>query len=440
MKKIVPIALVLALLFGATHAQADGQVDPEFGRGGKVLLPSGPREGLGTALLPDGRVVVAGAKQMVAFLPSGDADRGFGESGSVPLFMPPGSSSASIADVLVDSSGRLVVVGLADSKVLVERFTPDGRLDPSFGGGDGYSISDFGLPPADPGVPPTVFVPPPTDVPQLSGLRATLDGNDRIVIAGVRQSGWQQVKTYWVGASEPFLARFTAEGEEDREFAGDAAVQLPGFSFLGRPAADPDGGIYVAAFRPAGTMLIHFLPQGTLDSGFGENGGRPLPGGTTGNVVLDGSAGLLLDGSLQGSREPGLPAGSLIKRLWPDGSRDRSFGRGGAAALRIPRMLYGVVAADPRGGVLVGLPRRGHRKLKKRSAAPSGLALARLRPDGSLDKSFGRRGMVMIPLGRDWEVTLREVEQRGTEVLLSGGWCGGGDCGGVLAKIDLGSG
>src|SRR5215211_3565361 len=115
MKKILPLALILVLLVGVASAHADARPDSEFGTKGKILLRDGMRAPNASALLPDGRVVVAQYRQMLAFLPSGQIDQGFGVGGTADLLVPSGSSTAAIADVVVDSQGRLVVVGSADS-------------------------------------------------------------------------------------------------------------------------------------------------------------------------------------------------------------------------------------------------------------------------------------------------------------------------------------
>lgn len=433
MKKILPLALILVLLVAAASARANARPDFEFGTKGKVLLRDGMRVPNASALLPDGRVVVAQYRQMVAYLPSGRIDQGFGEGGSASLLVPPGSSSAAIADVLVDSQGRLVVVGSADNDVLVARYLPDGRLDSSFGGGDGYTLTTFGLPPMDPEIPSTIFVPPPTDVPLLSAFAATLDRSDRVLVTGLRQEGHQQVKTFWIGAYEAFVARFTAEGEEDKGFGGDGVIQLPGYDRVGRPLADADGGVFLIASRPSGNVLLHLSSNGAADSGFGQNGGRPAPGES---IVGNSGDGLLLSGRLEASGENRV----VVKRLRPDATLDRSFGRRGAVTLRLPRLQTARLAVDSSGGILVGFIQSEERNSRKRANAPAGLALARVRPDGSFDKSFGRRGIVAIPLGRGWKVRLSGLGANGSEALLTGGWCGGGDCGTVLAKVDLGSG
>jgi uncharacterized delta-60 repeat protein len=430
MKKIQLLTLLLMLLLGAAQAQADGRPDPEFGTKGRVLLPSSPEEGVASALLKDGRAIVAGRKSLLALLPSGRTDTGFGAGGSAFVLVPPGWSGVNVSDLTLDSQGRLLVAGTvfrnegSGSKALVARYTPDGQPDPGFGT-DGFILADFGFP-----------LTPPGNATDLLVDSIALDGSDRIVLSGQRMTGTRLYKGFYIGVYEPFVARLTAAGEEDRSFAGDGAVQMAGYERLGRPFPDAGGGVYFTAVRSSGKTLVHLLANGEPDPGFGKGGGRPLPRGTE-DFVPDAAGGLLPYGKVQGS--PGrLPNGVLIKRLRADGSLDREFGRNGRATVRVPRMRYGMPAADPRGGILVGLELRQGKKLGKQPRSPAGFGLARLESDGSLDRGFGRHGTVEIPFGRDKQAGLQELTTNGYGALLLGSWCGG-SCGRALGLVDLGA-
>lgn len=437
MKRMLPLALGLALLLVDGQALGAGRPDPEFGTGGKVLLPSSLEEGSGTALLPDGRVVVAGYKGMLALLPDGAVDRGFGDGGFAPAFAPPGSAGASISIVRVDPRGRLIAVGgTGGGEVLVARYTADGRLDPSFGGGDGFTATDFGLPPPEP-FDGTHGSAPESGAPEVGAGSATLDPGGRIVLAGQRRTGSELYKGWPVGTYEAFVARLTPEGEEDRSFAGDAVVQFPGFERAGAATAGPAGGVHLSLLRPSGSVLVHLLADGDPDPGFGEGGGRPLPRGTYGGRVLDAAGGLLVSGKVSGWREHRLPNGVRIKRLRPDGSLDRAFGRNGAVTLRVPRLEYGFLVEGPGDGIWVAINLKRRRESESRPAAQGGVGLAHLLPDGRIDRSFGHGGMVEVPFGRGRESTVRAAEVAAGEALLAGGWCGRGRCGRALVKVDL---
>lgn len=451
---LVATATILVLATATAQAKAVASLDPSFGKGGKVSLPRQIEDTWETVQLADGRIVVPGRSGLLALLPSGEIDSSFGVGGFASLLLPPGAASAGIADLLVDSQGRLVVVGRATfcppdgngcadsrSEALVERFDPSGNIDYGFGEG-GFFTSDFGVPPPGPRPPsPADILPPPAgQSPSVGARYAAIDAAGRIVISAQRLAGYEFHKGYFVNRSEPFVARLQPDGEVDGTFAGSGVLSLPGTGALGRPLADAQGGFYISAFTGTGSTLMRLQPNGQADPGFGQAGGRPLPAGTGSPVDLDGSGRLLLYGYLQGWKERRLANGILIKRLLPDGSLDRSFGRRGAISFRMPRLYTARIALDEQGRILVGAALKEQSKKGRRPALPPGLALTRLRPGGAPDKSFGRQGIVAIPFRRSVELNIESLSVRNGAALLGAGGCSKGSCGRALAKVRLGPG
>ena len=152
-------ASMLALMIGAwasvTSAAAfaqSGTLDPTFGVGGRVsvlknqIVPPGDGSPgtANAALQADGRIVVAVSFDtfgVVRFLPNGQLDPSFGTAGVV---RDPGRSpnfNRAPQDLAIQSDGKIVVVGSAESIdaehnfVALARFTPDGSLDATFGAG-----------------------------------------------------------------------------------------------------------------------------------------------------------------------------------------------------------------------------------------------------------------------------------------------------------------
>ncbi|MFI5381804.1 MAG: calcium-binding protein, partial [Tepidisphaerales bacterium] len=64
--------------------------------------------------------------------PDGTLDNTFGTDGVATATM--GSSGAKVAEMTLDSSGRITLVGAADGDVAIARFTASGALDTSFSG------------------------------------------------------------------------------------------------------------------------------------------------------------------------------------------------------------------------------------------------------------------------------------------------------------------
>lgn len=430
-RKLAGAIAVWVLVVGLGAAASPGAVrpDPHFGNEGKVLLPSRIQEGLGTAVLPGGRIVVAGERQLVALLPSGRIDRSFGNDGFIRFAGSPQLSSSWITSIAADSRGRLVVAATyyhdpggdqaALSGALVGRYSPDGRLDPSFGGGDGIVVTNFGLP---------VYMESPSESSPGTAIQVfvhsvAVDSSDRIVLTGERAGTTYWFKSHLYGRFETYVGRLTAEGEADRSFSEDGVLTLPGYEEIGKPVVGSGDDLY---FSAGNDTLVHLRADGEFDPGFGEDGARRIPKRRVdGSIVLDGSGNLLLSVGLRG-----IDQGLGVKRLRPDGSLDRGFGRQGVARLRRSGFGYGVLASDPRGGVLIAT---SSSRTPSRSA---GMVLTRLRPDGSLDWGFGRQGRVMVRLGRS-ESGLRNLIVTGSKALLSGYWCQGEDCGAALARIQL---
>ena len=77
--------------------------------------------------------------------------------------------------------------------------------------------------------------------------------------------------------------------------------------------------------------------------------------------------------------------------------------------------------------------------LKSRGFVSEGknLALLRLKDDGEIDRSFGRRGMVRIPFpgGSNRSVYLEGMDVRGGQAAVSATYCGA--CRPAVALVDL---
>src|SRR6478672_6203737 len=237
MRRVLVLAsalVFLALGCEARPAQADvAHVDRSFGDQGALMLSSRLEEVSETTMLADGRIVIAGHQRILALLPSGRVDTGFGEAGFAPLNLPAGATSASIATVAVDGQGGLVVGGNSSppTRLLVERFTPSGQLDRSFGGG-GFLSTDLGLPPPTRTEPPTVLA-----------RSAVLDGQGRIVLSGVRLAGSYIYKGFTLGRYEAFFTRFSGNGDVDTSFGSGGVLRLPDAEGAGAPVADGRAGV-----------------------------------------------------------------------------------------------------------------------------------------------------------------------------------------------------
>lgn len=127
----------------------DGSLDPGFGAGGSFIWssPSGGADYANNlALNTDGSIVIAGAAStgtgyqiaVIRVLSSGVIDAGFGQGGVV-VYSGLTGADAYPYGVLIQQNGGIVIAGSSAGNAGVKnavalRFTPDGRVDPSFGG------------------------------------------------------------------------------------------------------------------------------------------------------------------------------------------------------------------------------------------------------------------------------------------------------------------
>lgn len=130
--------------FAVVRLLDDGTLDPDFGDAGVVTTPFGTRDARAhaVALQADGKIVLAGwsrnsANRDVALArydEHGDLDPEFGDGGT--LVLPVGTSNDEAHAVAVQDDQRIVIAGFAvdgnEYDVLVARLLDDGTLDPEF--------------------------------------------------------------------------------------------------------------------------------------------------------------------------------------------------------------------------------------------------------------------------------------------------------------------
>jgi uncharacterized delta-60 repeat protein len=334
---------------------SDGRPDPSFGRSGEIrsTFPDGANS---LALEPDGGLLVGGeGDRLVRLGPDGSVDANFGEGGIAQL---PPLENLRVAAVTVAADGTILVAGDTrgapsfDPEVFdLVRLTPEGRIDPSFGGGQGF-VAERLLAAASEEV--TDLVPLP---------------EGRLLLAGTLTPA---------GLPFPFeigLARFDGDGTLDPGFgSAGAVVQRPDVQSLDSAAsvaAGTAGGVTVAGSAAGQALVARYRADGSLDPGFGSAG-----------VVSPGAGGLgatslaaVPDGVLVGTASA---AGGGVLRLGPGGRPDGGFGQDGFAPT--PAIDAVLAIAPTKGGDVV---------VAGYSREPCEVLVARLRPDGSIDSSLG---------------------------------------------------
>jgi uncharacterized delta-60 repeat protein len=353
--------MVMALACAAPAAAAPGDLDPSFGTFGKFLFPTDQRsDGDDVVVLPDGRILVGGSGEQGAtvfgFTAAGAPDTTFGQGGQVDL--PSGVGNAALAL----QGDKIVAAAQSNGTLTVYRLQANGALDPSFGAG---------------GVAAT-------------GLSAG-SGGVQLAVA-------QDQKIVAASTSGPIagiaLARLQPDGQSfDSSFGGGAFyVETTPGSYTDAVAAGPGDKVSLLAdaFTSGETTprVDRFAADGTPDAGFGS-GGQAALALTDRAFVYD--MALRPDGSsVVAGYLPDKDKGFLAA-LTPGGQPDLGFASGGIAQTDFDnRVAFGFfgLALDPQGRIIAT------------GGGPDGLKLARYLPDGTLDPTFGTKGVARTAFGR----------------------------------------
>ncbi|HEX5052697.1 MAG TPA: hypothetical protein VFZ65_13050 [Planctomycetota bacterium] len=303
---------------------ADGNLDPTFGIGGRVELFLG--HCYDVAVDGSGNILVAGSAPhgphsdfaVARLTPAGLLDPGFGASGSVVVHMSTANKGGSEAKALqLQADGKILLAGHvmkknsgSDTDYGIARLLANGSLDPTFGSG-GVVRHDVGT--ADNVWPRAMAIQP--------------DG--RIVLGGAPVfsaiSGWTLTRYLASGAVD---TSFGSGGAFTPTFAGLTSVRLA------EVAVQPDGRILAAGRCQTGgnsfdMIVTRHLANGSLDTSFSGDGIAltGLPDEDQGNgLVLQPDGKIVVIGTWY---PPGSPVQMMAFRFLGDGTPDASFGTGG---------------------------------------------------------------------------------------------------------------
>lgn len=377
------LAALWCALPGGALSGKPGDLDPAFGAGGKATLAFGGGNDSAEAVVVqgDGRIVSAGRTHsgggfdfaLARHLPDGTLDTTFGAAGkAVDDFA--GENDA-IRGAALQADGKIVVAGVLGSggqdDFGVARYSADGVLDTSFGGG--LVNTDFA----------GTF--------DQARAVAVQPSDQRIVVAG------------WVDNGDPTgddfaLARYEADGTLHPLFgaAGKASVDFGGTDEAVAVAIQPDGKIVAAGNSDGGGTLdfalARFTTTGVLDATFGTGGKvtTPIGAGSDGAnaVVIQPDGKILVAGY---SDNGGQNVFALVRYLG-NGALDTAFGAGGKATTVVGSDATGYGAALQNDGriLVAGYANNG---------ANDDFALVRYKADGTLDTAFGVAGKAVAAIG-----------------------------------------
>lgn len=383
------------------------------------------------AVKPDGTIFLAGAVYtsrsgigyvpaygLASYRPDGSLDASFGSNGKVTTTITDFGGGSLGKAVLLQADGKVVVAGftadgaepaghLPSYDFSVVRYTSDGFIDQSFGGG--AVTTDFG--------------------PDGRALAAALQTDGKIIVGGNGGGG----NDGWDFA----LARYNSDGSLDHSFGGDGKVT----TWVGGPrsrfaqatslAIQDDGKILAAGWcyntsyppntNPYDFALVRYNPDGSLDVTFDADGISVAPLGMGEDraygLAIQDDGKILVVGSTTRTAQWGAEKTIVVTRFTSNGLLDPSFAMGGIALIDFSEGSesgYEVVLQNDGKIVIVGT--ENDDTAASVSTSKQGI-LIRLNSDGTIDQSFGGNGKVSTSL----EIARVVALQDDGKIIVAGG-------------------
>ena len=246
--------------FAIVRYTSSGVLDSTFSGDGIDTLTIGSSYDVATciAIQSDGKIVVGGFTNngtnrdfaVIRYTNAGVLDNTFGANGIVTTSVS--SSDDELYGIVIQSDGKIVAGGYSWNGTYTDftviRYSSNGILDNTFGGGDGIVTADFG------------------NISRIRGI--ALQADEKIVAVGSAFTS-----TYDFGA-----ARFTSTGVLDSTFDGDGKVTTPiggGGDLAQAVAIQSDGKIVVAGYSFGVTSdfaVVRYTSTGALDNTFDGDG------------------------------------------------------------------------------------------------------------------------------------------------------------------------
>jgi uncharacterized delta-60 repeat protein len=358
-----------------TRLNPDGSRDTSFGTNGKTIVPIPFNQYVTSfAIQPDGKIIAAGYALemtyspswmcMVRLLPSGQMDVGFGIGGFIS-----GVGGLS-SDVLIQQDGKVLLVGGEERGQdprawIMQRFMPDGTRDTSFG--------DMSI------------VSTPISSYELDKPRALILPDGKLFMYGSVNNRLN-------------LLGYLPNGSVDTTYGDQGGAQTDFGMALGERMLLLLQDNKLLLFGDAGrgdNILGRCLMDGSIDNSFRQNGYIVSDFG--GDAIAWDGAKALSDGRLAATIVVGQQL--LVKRYLPDGTLDTNFGNNGTAYSNLPPYTRYVgfprAYPDENDGVVVAITiNHSYFSLNRYY-----IYVVRFRSDGSIDHSFGNNGGVYLSYG-----------------------------------------
>ena len=299
--------------FTLTRYDSDGLLDSTFGGGDGIVttaIGTGDARGYSIAMQSDGKILVGGYSDgvgkdmsLVRYDSNGVLDTSFGGGDGIVTTDIASSGLDLGYSITVQSDDKILLTGstgISSVDVALIRYTSDGTLDTSFGGGDGIVTTAIGA-----GI--------------EEGHSVTMQSDGKILVGGYSNNGT---------TNDALLIRYNSDGTLDTANFGGG----DGFVTTGTLANDyfrsvivqSDGKILAAGSNSDSSLLVRYNSDGTLDNTFGVNGITTTVG--SGNLFVN-SVAIQSDGKilLSGYDHNGTDLDFTLLRYNSDGTLDTSF-------------------------------------------------------------------------------------------------------------------
>lgn len=234
------------------------------------------------------------------------------------------------------------------------------------------------------------------------GYVVALTGDEKIVSAGTKFNSSNQNQ-------DIFLTRILPNGTADTGFGNNGSIthDFGDAEFVFEMAIQTDGKIVVfgkSNILPTYTVF-RFMANGMVDSNFGTNGRVVLTQfapTTWGDMRLQNDGKIVLGGTADDG------SGGYqfwAARMLANGSLDAGFGTNGVAKTSFTGLLKGEsLLIDQQGRCLVG----GSLQLPGQLTQ---MALTRFSAQGAVDASFGTNGLAIVEFGTGFDETCNDITQ-----------------------------
>lgn len=405
------LVFVLSTMAVIVSAQTAGALDPSFGNNGKLLVNVNNLDVFhDVAIQEDQKIVTVGMSFDAAYVSTAHAHRYLADGTPDPTFGTNGvftfslNFEANIYGCYIKPDGKILLAGettdYQDYRLLLIQLNPDGTIDHLFG--------DNGI------------VVEHVSIYEDHGWGLAVQEDGAILVCG---TGTVDYAGEYRNA--PMIVKFSADGELDTSFGTNGVATIPVNSIentLRSITVQPDGKILAAGHFANDlfffiTLVVRFMPDGTLDPTFADNGMFKHPFGQADSqafdIVVTEDDKILVTGV---SVAPTYDYSMMLFKLDAQGVLEPDFG------------TDGVVITDNTGTYDVGYGLRIQADDKIVVAGTTGnappednsMAVWRFNSNGAIDASFGTNGMTAINMGNAADEAMGIALQEDEKIVIAG--------------------